>query len=86
MRIVIAITVVMVLSMPAISHAGQSPNARTSQMQWAVSDKCSRTAIAKNPDHTSEALAKREQDLRQCNVANRLPARAPLTPPQAPQN
>src|SRR5690348_7665568 len=45
--------------------------------QWALADKCNRTAIAKYPDHTAEALAKRDEDVRRCLMANRLPSRTP---------
>ena len=68
-----------ILLMPYLAHAGQSPTARTTESTWARSDKCNREAIAKYPDHTSEALAKREQQVRHCNLANRTPARAPLS-------
>ena len=68
-----------ILLLPQLAHAGQSPTARTTESTWAASDKCNRQAIAKYPDHTKEALAQREQHVRLCNLANRTPARAPLT-------
>jgi hypothetical protein len=85
-RTIISAIAVIVLMMPMTAYASESPSAKASQGRWALSDKCSRNAIAKYPDHTSEALAKREQDVRRCNVANGLPARAPLTPVQPSQN
>jgi hypothetical protein len=86
LRIIISTAMVLILLVPVMANASESANARAAQAQWGVSDKCNRNAIAKYPDHTSEALAKREQAVRQCNVANRLPARAPLTPAQPSQN
>ena len=86
MRIIISAAVVVILLVPVMAYAGESATARAFQGQWGIADKCNRNAIAKYPDHTSEALAKREQAVRQCNVANRLPARAPLAPAQPSQN
>ena len=86
MRIIISTAVAVILLVPVMAYAGETPTARTTQSLWGLSDKCNRNAIAKYPDHTSEALAKREQAVRQCNVASRLPPRAPLTPAQPPQN
>jgi hypothetical protein len=85
-RITISTAAVVLLLMPVIASAGESPTARSVQGQWRVADKCNRTAIAKYPDHTPEALAKRDQDVRRCLVANRQEARTPLSPPQAPKN
>jgi len=85
-RITISTSAVMILLMPAMAGAGETPTARVIQGQWGVTDKCNRTAIAKYPDHTPEALAKREQDVHRCLLANRVPSRAPLTPPQTSRN
>ena len=78
-RTIISAAAAIVLLMPVTAY-GESATAKTSQAQWGLSDKCNRDAIAKYPDHTSEALAKREQYVSRCNVANRNPARAPQTP------
>jgi hypothetical protein len=86
MRTIISTAVVVILFMPMTAAAGQSSTARATETQWAIADKCNRTAIAKYPDHTSEALAKRDRDVRQCLLAYRLEARTPLSQPQAPQN
>ena len=85
-RITISTAVAMILLIPVMAGAGETPTARVVQGQWGVGDKCNRTAIAKYPDHTPEALAKRDQDVRRCLVANRQEARTPLSPPQAPKN
>jgi hypothetical protein len=85
-RITISTAVAMILLMPVIAGAGETSTARATRGQWAIADKCNRTAIAKHPDHTPEALAKRDQDVRRCLVANRQEARTPLSPPQAPKN
>ena len=79
-------TVAVVLLMPVIASAGQSSSARGVEGQWAIADKCNRNAIAKYPDHTREALEKRDRDVRRCLVYNRQEARTPLTPPQTPKN
>jgi hypothetical protein len=86
MRIIISTAIAVILLVPVMAYAGETPTAKASQTQWGLADKCNRNAIAKYPDHTSEALAKREQAVRQCNVAYRLPTRAPLTPAQPSQN
>jgi hypothetical protein len=86
MRTIMSAAVVVIVFLPVTADAGQSANAKASETQWAIADKCNRNAIAKYPDHTSEALAKREQDVRRCNVANRFQARTPLTPAQPSQN
>jgi hypothetical protein len=85
-RITISTAVAMILLIPVMAGAGETPTARVVQGQWGVGDKCNRTAIAKYPDHTPEALAKREQDVHRCLLANRLPSRAPLSPPQTSRN
>ena len=84
-RITISTAVAMILLMP-VTAAGETTTARVVQGQWGVADKCNRTAIAKYPDHTPEALAKREQDVHRCLLANRLPSRTPLSPPQTSRN
>jgi hypothetical protein len=86
MRTIISTAVVAILFMPMTAAAGESPTARATQGQWAIADKCNRKAIEKYPDHTREALAKRDQDVRRCLVARRLEARTPLSQPQAPPN
>jgi hypothetical protein len=86
LRIIISTAIAMILLVPVMADAGESANAKAAQTQWGIADKCNRNAIAKYPDHTSEALAKREQDVRRCNVANRFQARTPLTPAQPSQN
>jgi hypothetical protein len=72
--------------LPGMAGAGQTTTAKITEGQWGVADKCNRTAIAKYPDHTAEALAKRDRDVRRCLLANRLPSRAPLAPPQTSRN
>ena len=85
-RIIISTAAVVLLLMPVIASAGETPTARSVQGQWAIADKCNRNAIAKYPDHTREALEKRDRDVRRCLVTNRQEARTPLAPPQAPKN
>jgi hypothetical protein len=77
-RTIVTIAAVTISLLPQTVKAGESANARANRAQWAVSDKCNRDAITKFPDHTSDALTKREQYVRQCNLNSRLPARAPL--------
>jgi hypothetical protein len=50
------------------------------QQQWGVMDKCVKMAIAKFPDHTAEALAKRDEYTRICQRDSRVPVREGLTP------
>jgi hypothetical protein len=66
-----------VLLVPFSVQAGS--NFTGSESVWKASDKCNSRAITKFPDHTSEALAKREAFVRQCNRDSRVPARAPFT-------
>jgi hypothetical protein len=85
-RITISTAALVLLLMPAIASAGDTPTAMAVQGQWAIADKCNRNAIANYPDHASEALAKRDQNVRRCLVYNGQEARTPLSPPQAPKN
>jgi hypothetical protein len=78
-RITILTAALVLLFMHVMPAAGETTTAKTTEAQWALANKCNRNAIAKYPDYTSEAAAKRERDVRQCLLANRLPARGPLT-------
>jgi hypothetical protein len=50
------------------------------QQQWGLMDKCAKVAIAKFPDHTAEALAKRDDYTRHCQRDSRVPVREGLAP------
>lgn len=76
-RLIICVGILVLLSGHG-SWAGQSVTAKDTSALWARADRCNRQAIAKFPDHTSEAFAQREQYVRHCNVAARTPARTPL--------
>jgi hypothetical protein len=80
-RIIMAVLAVIVLLLPATGTAGQSSTAKSIDTQWARSDKCNREAIAKFPDHTAEALEKREKYVHSCNLRYSVPARSPLSTP-----
>jgi len=85
-RITISTAVAMILLMP-VTAAGETTTARVVQGQWGVADKCNRTAHSKvSGPHPPRLLAKREQDVHRCLLANRVPSRAPLTPPQTSGN
>ena len=78
-RITISTAALVLLFMHVTPAAGESTTAKATEAQWALANKCNRNAIAKYPDYTSEAAAKRERDVHQCLLNSRLPARAPLT-------
>jgi hypothetical protein len=50
------------------------------EQQWGVMDRCTKAAIAKFPDHTSEALAKRDDFTRRCQREARVPVRDGMAP------
>jgi hypothetical protein len=79
-RIIVPLAAIAVLVLPAAVEA-ESTTARVTQGTWSRSDKCNKDAIAKFPDHSSDALAQRERFVRQCNLNTRAPSRAPLSGP-----
>ncbi len=57
-----------------------SSSAVLAQRQWSLMDKCTKQAIARFPDHTAEALAKRDDYTRQCQRDTRVPVREGMAP------
>ena len=55
-------------------------NWKTSSTIWHGMDKCTRAALKQFPDHTPDAIAKREASRRQCLRASNLPG--DFDPPQ----
>lgn len=55
-------------------------NWKTSNTIWHSMDRCTRTAQKQFPDHTADAIAKREAARRQCLRASNLPG--DIDPPQ----
>jgi hypothetical protein len=53
---------------------------KQSSSVWRVMDRCTRAAQKRFPDHTADAIAKREADRRQCFRASNLPG--DVDPPQ----
>jgi hypothetical protein len=76
----VAALLMMAAALPGRLEAGA--NYLNNQSNWSRSDKCSRNAIVKFPDQTSQALAEREKYVRKCNLANNTPAREPLVQPR----
>jgi hypothetical protein len=50
------------------------------QQQWGVMDRCTKLAVAKFPDHTAEALAKRDEFTRHCQRDSQVPVREGTAP------
>ena len=62
------------------SASAASSAAMAAEQQWAVMDRCTRLAITKFPDHTTDALAKRDDFTRRCQREARVPVRDGLAP------
>lgn len=68
----------LLIAMPAL--AGTSGTYRGNEAAWSRDDKCAREAFGKFPDFTREALAKREQFVRRCEIAAGVPYRQSFIP------
>jgi hypothetical protein len=78
----LSLLAVAVLAATALFDPAQatSSNGVASQHQWSAMDKCTKQAIARFPDHTAEALAKRDEFTRQCQRDSRVPVREGMAP------
>jgi len=72
------LVIIVGLLVPFTAHAA-GQQFKTSEQVWKLSDKCTADALKKYPDYTREGLEKREQHIKQCNLANRTPSRQSLT-------
>jgi hypothetical protein len=57
-----------------------SPQGTAAERQWGAMDKCTRLAITTFPDHTAEALVKRDEFARRCQRQAGFPVREGLAP------
>jgi hypothetical protein len=57
-----------------------SPRGTATEQQWGAMDRCTKRAIATFPDHTAEALVKRDEFARRCQRQAGFPVREGLAP------
>ena len=82
-RVACLAALVIVLAMPAArAMTGQG---QQMMRNWTASDRCMAAAQKQFPDYTAEALAKRDNAVKQCLGQSFLPPRAPLAPQSAPK-